>query len=186
MYSIYRRLCFHPIRRTGQEGTAAEPEASLQRAPAIRLKGITKSAILADGSRLQILRNINLEVAAGEAVAIMGRSGSGKTTLLTVLGLLRRPDAGNYELAGTDVSLLDNRSAAKTRGEMIGFIFQSYQLFDHLSALDNIAAPSIALRLKLSLIEGASQASCFRQSGSQSAHTFYLHAFRVANSSASR
>ena len=80
-------------------------------------------------------------MAAGEAVAIMGRSGSGKTTLLTVLGLLRRPDAGNYELAGTDVSLLDNRSAAKTRGEMIGFIFQSYQLFDHLSALDNIAAP---------------------------------------------
>jgi putative ABC transport system ATP-binding protein len=95
----------------------------------------------ADGRRLDILRDVNLEVAAGESVAIMGRSGSGKTTLLTILGLLRRADGGRYELAGTDVTDLDSRSAAKTRGASIGFIFQGYQLFDHLSALDNVAAP---------------------------------------------
>ena len=88
-----------------------------------------------------VLREIQLEVAAGEWIAIVGRSGSGKSTLLNILGLLDRPDAGVYELAGEDVSDIGDTRRAVLRNRRIGFVFQRFNLLARTSVLDNVAAP---------------------------------------------
>jgi putative ABC transport system ATP-binding protein len=74
-------------------------------------------------------------------VAIIGRSGAGKTTLLNILGMLSRPDSGSHWFGGVDVGSLSSREAARIRGSRIGFIFQSFLLFDSVTALDNVAVP---------------------------------------------
>jgi putative ABC transport system ATP-binding protein len=88
-----------------------------------------------------VLRTIDLELAAGEWVAILGPSGSGKSTLLNILGLLDRPDAGAYELAGEDVSDLGDTRRAAIRNQRIGFVFQNFNLLPRTSALENVATP---------------------------------------------
>ena len=88
-----------------------------------------------------VLRTIDLELAAGEWVAILGPSGSGKSTLLNILGLLDRPDAGVYELAGEDVSDLGDTRRAAIRNQRIGFVFQNFNLLPRTSALENVATP---------------------------------------------
>lgn len=84
------------------------------------------------------LRGCDLSVRAGEMVAVMGRSGSGKTTLLHVLGLLHRPDEGTYRLDGFDVSTLGERARARLRSRDIGFVFQSFHLIGHSTAVENV------------------------------------------------
>ncbi|HYY82189.1 MAG TPA: ABC transporter ATP-binding protein [Actinomycetes bacterium] len=88
-----------------------------------------------------VLHAVDLEVAAGEWVAILGPSGSGKSTLLNILGLLDRPDAGVYELAGEDVSDLGDTRRTILRNRQIGFVFQNFSLLPRTSALENVAAP---------------------------------------------
>jgi putative ABC transport system ATP-binding protein len=88
-----------------------------------------------------VLRTIDLELAAGEWVAILGPSGSGKSTLLNILGLHDRPDAGVYELAGEDVSDLGDTRRAAIRNQRIGFVFQNFNLLPRTSALENVATP---------------------------------------------
>ncbi len=88
-----------------------------------------------------VLSAIDLELAAGEWVAILGPSGSGKSTLLNILGLLDRPDAGIYELAGEDVSDLGDTRRAAIRNQRIGFVFQNFNLLPRTSALENVATP---------------------------------------------
>jgi putative ABC transport system ATP-binding protein len=88
-----------------------------------------------------VLRAVDLEVARGEWVAIIGPSGSGKSTLLNILGLLDRPDAGVYELAGEDVSDLGDTRSAVLRNRRIGFVFQRFNLLPRTTALENVAAP---------------------------------------------
>ncbi len=88
-----------------------------------------------------VLSAIDIELAAGEWVAILGPSGSGKSTLLNILGLLDRPDAGIYELAGEDVSDLGDTRRAAIRNQRIGFVFQSFNLLPRTSALENVATP---------------------------------------------
>ncbi|MBA3877717.1 MAG: hypothetical protein C0498_12485 [Anaerolinea sp.] len=87
------------------------------------------------------LADVSLTVRPGEFVAIVGPSGSGKTTMMNVLGCLDRPTSGQYLLAGTPVSELDDDGLARLRSLTIGFIFQSYNLLPRTTALDNVATP---------------------------------------------
>ena len=92
-------------------------------------------------SDLVILREIDLAVTRGEAVAVVGASGSGKSTLLAILAGLDTPSSGTVELDGTDVFALDEDRRAELRGRTLGFVFQSFQLLPGLSALENVMLP---------------------------------------------
>jgi putative ABC transport system ATP-binding protein len=110
--------------------------------PLIELAGIERVFRLGD-SEVHALRHLDLGVAAGEYVAVMGPSGSGKSTLLNLLGLLDRPNAGTYRLEGRDVTTLSAEEQARVRSERIGFVFQSFHLVPRLTAAENIALPMI-------------------------------------------
>ena len=90
---------------------------------------------------LVILRDIDLEVTPGEAVAVVGASGSGKSTLLALLAGLDTPTSGAVELDGVDLFTLDEDRRAALRGRMLGFVFQSFQLLPALNALENVMLP---------------------------------------------
>ncbi len=85
--------------------------------------------------------NIDLDIARGELVAIMGASGSGKSTLLNILGILDNYDSGDYHLDGVLVKDLNENRAAELRNRMIGFVFQSFNLIGYKNALENVALP---------------------------------------------
>jgi putative ABC transport system ATP-binding protein len=104
----------------------------------IELTGITKT-LKGQAEPRTILSGVDLSVAAGDSVAIVGRSGSGKSTLLSVIGLFDRADAGSYLLAGQDISRLPERRAAKLRSSHFGFVFQRFFLLKHLTAAQNVA-----------------------------------------------
>jgi putative ABC transport system ATP-binding protein len=106
----------------------------------IELREIHKSYPMA-GSLLPVLRGIDLDVAGGEFVAIMGASGSGKSTLMNVVGLLDRFDAGRYRLDGTEMAGLSETQAARYRGRFVGFVFQSFHLIPFKTAAENVALP---------------------------------------------
>jgi putative ABC transport system ATP-binding protein len=106
----------------------------------IELSAIRKTYRLG-GSDIHALDGIDLRVARGEFVAIMGPSGSGKSTLLNVLGGLDRPDSGRYRLAQDEVSALDDDAASAVRTRRIGFVFQSFHLLPRLTVLENVLLP---------------------------------------------
>jgi len=106
----------------------------------IELRGIERVFRLGD-SEVHALRHLDVVIAPGEYVAVMGPSGSGKSTLLNLLGLLDRPDAGVYRLEGRDVTTLSPDEQARVRSERIGFVFQSFHLVPRLTAAENIALP---------------------------------------------
>ena len=109
--------------------------------PLLDLNELGKSVTLPAGERLDILRDLNLTVQAGEIVAVVGRSGSGKSTLLNLLGLLDKPTSGTIRFDGTDTSRLRDAQAARLRGTFLGFIFQQFHLLDRRTALENVAEP---------------------------------------------
>ncbi|OQS31088.1 macrolide ABC transporter ATP-binding protein/permease MacB [Chromobacterium haemolyticum] len=90
-----------------------------------------------------VLKEVSLDIRAGEMVAIIGASGSGKSTLMNILGCLDQPSAGRYQVGGRDVGALDKDQLATLRREHFGFIFQRYHLLPHLSAIDNVAMPAV-------------------------------------------
>jgi putative ABC transport system ATP-binding protein len=108
--------------------------------PLLELRGVTKDY---HTGRVVVnaLRGIDLAVANGEFVAIVGPSGSGKSTLMHILCCLDRPTSGSFRLAGVDVATLDDDGLALLRSRAIGFVFQSYNLLPRTSALENVAAP---------------------------------------------
>lgn len=109
----------------------------------LRAKQVTKSVAAPDepGGRLTILQTASLDVAAGEAVALIGASGAGKSTLLALLAGLDVPTSGEITLAGFELSQLNEDERAAVRAGRVGFVFQSFQLIDGLTALENVALP---------------------------------------------
>ena len=103
----------------------------------IKLRNITKSF----GS-LQVLKGIDLDIAKGEVVSIVGPSGAGKTTLLQIMGTLDSADSGTVEIEGTDVGALSQKALSKFRNKKIGFVFQFHQLLPEFTALENIMIPA--------------------------------------------
>ena len=106
----------------------------------IEIKNIHKSYQIGKSS-LQVLKGIDFHVNEGEMVAIMGSSGSGKSTLLNILGILDEADSGEYILDGVPIKNLNETIASKYRNQFLGFIFQSFNLINYKSALDNVALP---------------------------------------------
>jgi putative ABC transport system ATP-binding protein len=111
-----------------------------QTGPAIALTGVNLS--LGHGAaRVHILKNINLHIAHGEAIGLIGPSGSGKSTLLMVMAGLERPDTGAVAVAGEDLGKLDEDALARFRGRNVGIVFQSFHLIPTMTALENVAVP---------------------------------------------
>jgi putative ABC transport system ATP-binding protein len=108
--------------------------------PIVRARGLTKQ-VDTGRSLLTILQDVSLEIAPGEAVAILGASGSGKTTLLGLLAGLDLPSAGAVTIDGVDLATLDEDGRARVRRRMVGFVFQSFQLLPALTALENVMLP---------------------------------------------
>lgn len=108
----------------------------------IQLSDVSRSFVVG-GQTVSALRNIDLSIAAGDYVSIMGPSGSGKSTLLNLIGLLDRPSSGTYQLDGGNVTALNDEQQARVRSEKIGFVFQSFHLVPRLSAAMNIELPLI-------------------------------------------
>ena len=95
---------------------------------------------------VRALDGVSLDVRAGEFVAVVGPSGSGKSTLMHVLGLLDRPDAGEYRLLGESVAALGRDEVARVRNERIGFVFQSFHLMPRTTAVENVELPLVYSR----------------------------------------
>ncbi|MDO5078429.1 ABC transporter ATP-binding protein [Streptococcus minor] len=108
----------------------------------IQLNNINKSYQNGD-QELRVLKDIDLEVAEGEFLAIMGPSGSGKSTLMNIIGLLDRSSSGDYFLDETEVSHLSDKKLAQVRNKEIGFVFQQFFLLAKLNALQNVELPLI-------------------------------------------
>jgi putative ABC transport system ATP-binding protein len=106
----------------------------------IVLNNVHKSYVTGNNS-LHVLKGLDLEIGAGEFVSIMGPSGSGKSTLLNILGILDDYDEGSYILDGKKIKGLNETQAAITRNEMIGFVFQSFNLISFKNAKENVALP---------------------------------------------
>jgi len=106
----------------------------------LRLRGLHKSYTVG-ANRLHVLKGIDLDIAPGELVSIMGASGSGKSTLLNILGLLDRHDEGEYVLAGQPIADLSESRAAVLRSQLLGFVFQSFNLIPFKTAAENVALP---------------------------------------------
>ena len=103
----------------------------------IKIENITKSF-----GNLQVLKGIDMEVAKGEIVSIVGPSGAGKTTLLQIIGTLDRPDSGSVAIDGTEVSQLSSNRLSDFRNKHIGFVFQFHQLLPEFTAIENIMIPA--------------------------------------------
>lgn len=107
---------------------------------AAKLEHVTKEYVL-KGETVRALRGVSIEVPEGDYVAIMGASGSGKSTLLNLLGCLDRPSSGTIFLGNDNVTTLDDRRLSEIRSKRIGFVFQSYNLIQQLTVLENIEVP---------------------------------------------
>ncbi|MDA9126616.1 ABC transporter ATP-binding protein [Flavobacteriaceae bacterium] len=106
----------------------------------LEIKQLHKSYAIGDSS-LHVLKGIDLSVAQGEMVAIMGSSGSGKSTLLNIIGMLDEADEGDYILDQVPIKNLTEKKAAIYRNKFLGFIFQSFNLINYKNALENVALP---------------------------------------------
>ena len=106
----------------------------------IKLNNIHKSYEMGN-SKLHVLKGIDLTIDKGEFVSIMGSSGSGKSTLLNILGMLDNYDQGTYHLNGLHIRNMSEKKAAKLRNEMVGFVFQSFNLISFKNAMENVALP---------------------------------------------
>jgi len=128
----------------GDDAPVAARGAAPGTAPLVRVRGVHRT-YGAGRAAVHALRGVDLDVAPGELVALVGRSGSGKTTLLNVVGGLDRPDAGSVHVDGTDVATLDAAGQVRLRRDVVAFVFQTFGLVPVLSAAENVAVP---LRLR--------------------------------------
>lgn len=112
----------------------------------LRLEGVTRSVELPDAPPLEILKGVDLDVAVGDHVSIVGRSGSGKSTLLNLLGLLDNPSSGEIWFDDQPLSKLSSRARDLARGRDVGFIFQQFNLLGGRTALENVMTPLLYAR----------------------------------------
>jgi putative ABC transport system ATP-binding protein len=112
----------------------------VSREPIIRIDSLRKTYQVGE-IEVHALRGVKLEIDAGSFVAIMGPSGSGKSTMLNILGCLDRPTSGHYFLGGVDVSQMSDDDLSDVRGKRLGFVFQSYNLIEQLTVVENIHVP---------------------------------------------
>ncbi len=136
---VTSRTAPHPDLLPEEEGAIAPSSGG--GLPLIRVEKLYKHYEVAGGKATPVLHGIDLSIAAGEFVAIMGPSGSGKSTFMNILGCLDTPSGGHYFLDGKDVSGLDGDELAALRNRMIGFVFQGFNLLKRVTALDNVALP---------------------------------------------
>jgi ABC-type lipoprotein export system ATPase subunit len=109
------------------------------------MEAVSKSYVATEGGpRLPVLREVSLELGAGETVAIVGPSGSGKSTLLNLMGTLDQPDAGRIWLGGRELSGLNEEELAAVRNRQVGFIFQFHYLLPQCTLLENVLVPTLA------------------------------------------
>ena len=109
--------------------------------PVVRLRDVPKSYGEGAG-KTQVLRGVSFDIEKGELIALVGQSGSGKSTLLNIIGGLDQPDAGEVEVLGGDALKANDSVRARMRNEKVGFVFQAFNLLDHLSVLENVTLPS--------------------------------------------
>jgi ABC-type lipoprotein export system ATPase subunit len=117
----------------------------LANVPAIRLRDVKKSYGTGT-ARTPVLRGVSFEVAQGELIALIGQSGSGKSTLLNIIGGLDTADAGEVEVLGTDYRKASDSQLCRLRNSGIGFVFQAFNLLDHLTCLGNVTLPAAFAR----------------------------------------
>jgi ABC-type lipoprotein export system ATPase subunit len=114
--------------------------------PLLSVRGLTRTYLL--GKRaLEVLRNVNLDVARGEFLALRGASGAGKSTLLHLIGGLDTPNAGEIRFAGQNLAALSESELAHFRRRRVGFVFQAYYLLPELDALENVCLPARVARV---------------------------------------
>lgn len=109
----------------------------------IKLVNVTKTYNPGQENEYRALRGVDLQIDAGEFVAIMGPSGSGKTTLMNILGALDTPTSGHYYLNGEDIGKLSSRQLADFRNQQVGFVFQQFNLLPRFNVLDNVLLPTL-------------------------------------------
>jgi ABC-type lipoprotein export system ATPase subunit len=116
-------------------------DRAVAKGPVVRLRDVTKS-YGAGAAKTQVLRGVSLDIEPGELVALVGQSGSGKSTLLNIIGGLDAPDAGEVEVLGIDTIKATEKKRAQLRNHSIGFVFQAFNLLDHLTCLGNVTIPA--------------------------------------------
>jgi lipoprotein-releasing system ATP-binding protein len=109
--------------------------------PAVLARDVSKRYVGGDGRPIQILDGLELEVAVGETIAVIGQSGAGKSTLLHLLGGLDVPTTGEVHVGGSALAQMSQEALAKLRNEKVGFVFQFHHLLREFSALENVAMP---------------------------------------------
>jgi ABC-type lipoprotein export system ATPase subunit len=122
---------------------SAPQQESTDRAPLLELREVTKRFDAGRTDAPAILRGLDLELAAGESVAVVGPSGSGKSTLLNIIGTLAAPTSGRVLLEGTDLAGLGPDRLAEVRNRRIGFVFQAHHLLPQCTALENVLVPTL-------------------------------------------
>jgi lipoprotein-releasing system ATP-binding protein len=111
--------------------------------PLIELEGIVKRYNIGLPNEAEVLHGVSLQLGRGEFVALIGPSGSGKSTLLNVIGLLEKPTAGHYRIAGEETTTLDDAGRTRRRGSSLGFVFQFHHLLPAFTALENVTLPAL-------------------------------------------
>jgi putative ABC transport system ATP-binding protein len=107
----------------------------------VQLRAVTKTFETPEGEPLTILHGVDVDIAPGERLAVVGRSGSGKSTMLNIVGMLDEPTTGSHSFAGTDVRTLSSGRRDRLRGAEIGFVFQQFNLLPGLTAVENVMVP---------------------------------------------
>lgn len=118
-------------------------EKNVASAPLLQLQNVSKSYNVGQPNETEILHGVNLQVQAGEFIALVGPSGSGKSTLLNILGLLERMTAGSYQLQGQETSQLSDDGLTLLRRQSLGFVFQFHHLLPAFTALENVTLPAL-------------------------------------------